>query len=143
MKRPLVLIIALSLACAPYRFVPEPPHPSPERIAELARIDQSPADVVRELTIRVSPRFVLAGGAARITCLLPQTTTARSIAFGLADVRTAVREVDRFAFELVVTNISCGEWTAYCLLATGAHVIARAELPLIAKGACNDGASPK
>lgn len=139
MRPVIALLLAFAIGCAPYRFVAETPHPSQERILQLAEVTGASSDHVRALTIRVYPAFVLAGNAVRITCLLPQNTEARSIGYGLADVQTSARLVDRTSYESLVPSVPCGDWVAYCALATGSRVIAHAEHPLISKGTCNEG----
>lgn len=143
MREVIALLALLSCGCRPYRFVPETPHPSMDRIRELAQVAAAPASTVRELTLTIYPRVVLAGAAVRIRCLLPQHTEATSIGFGLGDVRSSFRQVDTSAYELLVEPVPCGEWTAFCAIATSTRLIARAETPLLSKGACNEGAPTK
>jgi hypothetical protein len=127
-----------AVGCSSNRFVPELPHPTMARIRELA-IAPAPADSLGTLTLVVTPRAVLAGGAVHLRCLIPLTAHADAVGLGLAGVRSHAGPVDGLEADLVVDGVPCGDWTAYCSIARGAAIVARAEQPLTAHGTCNEG----
>lgn len=133
------VLVYLASGCAPAPFVPEAPHPSIERIRELAAVATVAATPVRALTLTLVPAALLAGGAVHLRCLLPPDTRATVVGYGVAELRTSARPIDGLEYDLQIAAVPCGDWTAYCALARGGAVVARVEHPLTAHGLCNEG----
>jgi hypothetical protein len=120
-------------------FTPEAVHPSRARILELAATPDQIIPPLTEIAIRVYPATVLAGGAVRVTCLVPHHDDYRTVGYGIAGIQTSARQVAEVSYERVIEFIPCGEWTAFCTVTGKGRVLARREQTLTARGSCNDG----
>lgn len=113
-------------------------HPSRERIAQLAIAGLHP--VGQSAWLRLSSPFVLAGGAVRLTCFLPESRDHRYLRLSLIDVVSELRTVTHATQfdELLIESVPCGSYAAVCeSLANSNRVLVRLERPLTSRGSCN------
>lgn len=136
----LILFVAVCVlsGCGEARYVADRPHPTHAQIMALAEVVTPVSTPLTELTLRVSPAFVLAGGAVRVTCFVPPRDEYRAVGYGLAGVRSSIRDADGLSYELLIEHVPCGEWTAYCAVSGSGRVLARREHRLLSRGPCND-----
>lgn len=134
-------LIVFSVGCASEHFVPERPHPTRERILELAALStplQHPP--VTELAIRIVPSFIFAGQAIRVTCFVPDKREYKAVRYGVPGIQFAGRRAGFTSYERLVEHVSCGEWHAVCAVTDNdGKVLAQREQPFTARGMCNDG----
>lgn len=112
---------ALALtSCGPRPFVPERPHPTPEQISALARVDVRHSRAVSTpAKLSLLPQIVMAGGATWVTCHVPAEHPARRIRYGVEGIRISEGPLERIQNRILVERIACGRWLAVCLLSNG------------------------
>jgi hypothetical protein len=107
-------LLLFSVACSrPYVF--DTPHPTKERIAELARIDKPVEVPLTPLTLRITPAIALSYTQIRVTCLLPAGSMGR-YRFGVEGVFSEERDISYRELSKVIT-VGCTPLQAYCTLA--------------------------
>lgn len=119
----------------PRRIAPESPHPSPERIAELASVrterkDQRNARTEFELKVPVA---VLEGHTFYVDCYVPQEWPKSRIAVSLAGVASTERARDSIRTRLKIDYAPCGTWQAVCAVSTGQVI----EREVQVRGSCD------
>lgn len=135
--RLLALSLLVSGACASAPYVPEQPHPTTERIMELAAVrDSRISNAPRRFEVKLSTAFIFEGGNIRVTCFAPldDRTVGRPFGFGVKGLSYSAREyLDRIENALLIERVPCGTYTASCTLATGET----REVQFTARGQCN------
>lgn len=155
MKRALlaVLIITAAAGCAekPLRFM-NPRQLSIDELLALAPtgkpLEQQQAKPL-EFSLRLTPQVgtIFAGGAVRVTCLVPQRADHRAIVFGVAGLRLSTRELEGASapieWTIVVERVPCGSYQAVCVVVSTFGRLERRDQELTARGSCNDDGSER
>lgn len=135
------------------RFTPEPPHPTPERISELARVNVPPPGDEAPLSVAFWPSIILEGGSSWMTVFVPQSQQLEvvfidgqpyraysRIRLTLPGVWPVVeRDAPRGGLRRFVERPPCGEHTAVLEVATRSGRRYRTEAKLVVRGQCNEG----
>jgi len=142
----ILAILALSLVGCAWNYPPndgrlhlDAVHPSAERIAQLAETPHA-ASITQQGWLRLSSPFVLAGGAVRLTCVVPEHRDQRYLRLALADAVGPVRVITHAKTydELLIESVPCGGYTASCdSLANSNRVLLHLEQPFVSRGSCN------
>lgn len=133
-----VLVLVAALGCAERPFRPETPHPSPERIAQLAHVDQLAPEKESGFHLEVTPRVILQGGAAWVTCYVPKSYGAGRVQLALGEVFSSEQALNQVEIKRLADGLACGTYVATCTILT-ARGAERREAQLEVKGGMCDG----
>lgn len=133
MTRVAITLFALALTGCASRYVPDRPHPTPERLAELMKVTK-PAEVSTRFELKATA-FAFEGGSVRVTCYAPlrPELLERTIRYGLEGATMKEVQLSRIENSLLIDKAPCGDWVASCTLANDE----RREVNVHVKGQCN------
>jgi hypothetical protein len=140
------LILLLLLSGCAWHYPPkdgrlhlDAPHPSAERIAELAQTQHLAMQSAPWL--RLSSPFVVAGHGVRLSCFVPRNTpNLRAMRLALVDEVSPLRNTasETNSAELLIESVPCGTYVVACdALANFGRVLIHQEQTFTSRGSCN------
>ena len=120
----------------PGKFRQEVPQPTAADLAALLAEPLPIPDREMAFALLLTPRLVPAGGAVRLTCLVPPSWGRGSIRLALEGVQASAGRIHYAETSRLIEGVPCGTWIASCATDTqqGVRVITQ---KLTARGLCN------
>jgi hypothetical protein len=92
--------------------------------------------VPQRVSIRVSPLVLMAGGALRVTCVVPRDARNRQLSVALSDYTSSSRQLDgdqaRITHEFIFSHVPCVVEDAACqVVGTDGSLIAKQHIEVV------------